>query len=70
VANWLPPLDGEEPKELKEPEGESASVEEDDEKTESEERPPPVTPGRKTRLPKQKEEEAAKASPAESSGST
>ena len=52
VEGWLPPLDGEEPDEMKDAEEEAAGEEgeEDDEETESESPPPtepPVT--RKTR---------------------
>jgi hypothetical protein len=52
VEDWLPPLDGEEPDEIKDAEEEAArgSGEEDDEGTESESPPPAEAPAaRKTR---------------------
>ena len=52
MEDWLPPLDGEEPEELKDAEEEAAgeSGNEDDEETESESPPPAEAPvARKTR---------------------
>jgi hypothetical protein len=60
VEDWLPPLDGEEPDELRAVEEEVDGEDDDDEETESKGWPPAVIPGRKTRLQEQKEKEATK----------